>query len=182
MSFGCCQSLMSSCVILEFSHLTDHFYSEKTNSNAVETYTRMTNKGHDIDIDFKYNEKEDPFTSKLKKLPQKGYLPKENPEQTGNWKVSPFWPIKMPYQIIECDTKDYMYSVIGYPSRDYCWVLYRYPVMPDDLYQDITKRLVDSHQYSLDGLRKVPQRWTKEEREKRGLTAKEIPDNMLEKN
>ena len=57
----------------------------------------------------------------------------------------------------------------------------RKPVMPEATYNDLTKRLVEKHQYSLDGLRKVPQKWTSEEREKRGLTKEEIPDNMLSK-
>ena len=42
-------------------------------------------------------------------------------------------------------------------------------------------RLKEKHQYDLEGLRKVPQVWTKEEREKRGLTSKEIPDALLTK-
>jgi len=44
---------------------------EKTNSNAVEVYTRVEGKGHDIDVDFQYNSNE-PITSKLKSAPQKG--------------------------------------------------------------------------------------------------------------
>jgi lipocalin len=40
---------------------------ETTCSNAVEKYTLLDNEGsekHDIDIDFKYNPKEDPFDAK----------------------------------------------------------------------------------------------------------------------
>jgi hypothetical protein len=40
---------------------------------------------------------------------------------------------------------------------------------------------VEKHQYNLDGLRKVPQVWTAEERAKRNLTEKEIPDSLLVK-
>ena len=48
---------------------------ETTCSNAVEKYTFLEEgKGHDIDIDFTYNAKEDPFQSKLKSLPQKGWV------------------------------------------------------------------------------------------------------------
>jgi hypothetical protein len=53
--------------------------------------------------------------------------------------------------------------------------------MPEDTYNSLTKKLVEKHQYSLEGLRKVPQKWTKEEREKRGLSKEEIPDSMLSK-
>merc|ERR1712138_169889 len=96
----------------------------------------------------------------------------DNRMDSGSWKVSPVWPVKMPYPIIELDEKDYSYCVIGYPNRDYCWIMARKPVMEEKLYKDITSKLIEKHQYDLDGLRKVPQIWTKDEREKRGLTKK----------
>mmetsp|Transcript_135873 Transcript_135873/g.202075 ORF Transcript_135873/g.202075 Transcript_135873/m.202075 type:complete len:191 (+) Transcript_135873:133-705(+) len=151
---------------------------ETTCSNAVEKYSLTEEgKGHDVDIDFQYNEKED-MSSKLKSLPQKGWILGDK-SNSGKWKVSPFWPVKMPYPIIELDDKDYSYCVIGYPSRDYCWIMARKPVMPEDTYNALTTKLVEKHQYSLEGLRKVPQTWTREEREKRGLTNVEIPDELL---
>eukprot|EP00428_Durinskia_dybowskii_P003576 CAMPEP_0170301750 /NCGR_PEP_ID=MMETSP0116_2-20130129/51143_1 /TAXON_ID=400756 /ORGANISM="Durinskia baltica, Strain CSIRO CS-38" /LENGTH=157 /DNA_ID=CAMNT_0010553589 /DNA_START=256 /DNA_END=729 /DNA_ORIENTATION=- len=150
---------------------------EKTSSNAVEKYTLVQNKSFDIDIDFQYNQDE-PISSKLKSFPQKGWVQGDK-SNSGDWKVSPFWPAKMPYKIIEVDDKDYSYCVIGYPSREYCWIMARKPVMDDSLYESLTKKLVDKHQYTLDGLRKVPQKWTRAEREKRGLTSAEIPDEFL---
>lgn len=151
---------------------------EKTCSNAVEKYSFAgEKKNHDIDIDFKYN-KNEPLTSPLKSLPQKGWVVGDK-NNSGNWKVSPAWPIKMPYPILEVDDK-YSYCVIGYPSRDYCWIMYRKPQMPEDTYNMLTKKLVEKHNYSLEGLRRVPQKWTKAEREKRNLV-EEIPDDMLEK-
>ena len=153
---------------------------ETTCSNAVERYSLMDEgKNFDVDIDFQYNQ-DDTITSKLKSLPQKGWVQGDR-SNSGLWKVSPFWPVKMPYQIIELDEKDYSYCVIGYPSRDYCWILARHPQISDDLYQSLTDKLVTKHQYSLEGLRKVPQKWTREEREKRGLSKTEIPDKMLSK-
>ena len=83
---------------------------EKTCSNAVEIYSRVEDKKHDIDIDFQYNEK-DPIESKLKSLPQKGWIQGDK-ENSSTWKVSPFWPIKMPYLILEVDD-DYSHTVIG---------------------------------------------------------------------
>jgi len=155
---------------------------EKTSSNAVEKYTWISQNndksGHDIDIEFKYNAKETP-DSPMKSLPQKGWIQGNDKANSATWKVSPFWPIKMPYLILECDDECKEYTVIGYPSRDYCWIMARTPQMPDKLYEELTTRLREKHQYDLDGLRKVPQQWTKQEREKRGLTAKEIPDSML---
>lgn len=153
---------------------------ETTCSNAVERYTLLDEgKRHDIDIDFKYNSKEDPYSSPLKSLPQKGWVKGGDRLNSGDWQVSPLWPIKMPYQIIEVDEQDYSYCIIGYPSRAYCWIMARHPQMDEDVYNNLTKTLVDKHQYNLDGLRRVPQKWTAEERQKRGLSKDEIPDSML---
>jgi len=163
-----------------FVHGVKPTYFEKTNSNAVEKYTLLENKKHDIDIDFQYNQ-DDPMTSKLKSLPQKGWLAGANRANTSLWTVSPMWPIKMPYLILEVDEAKYEYAVIGYPSRDYCWILGRRPQMPEATYNKLVKALEEKHQYNLDGLRRVPQKWTREEREKRGLTEEEVPDSMLSK-
>jgi len=157
---------------------------ETTCSNAVEKYTLQDEKARfDVDIDFQYNPKEDPFEpkNKVKSLPQKGWIQGDNRLQSGDWKVSPFFPVKITYPIIELDEKDYSYAVIGYPSRDYCWILSRTPTMEETTYKDIEKKLVDNHQYDLAGLRKVPQKWTAEERAKRGLTKEELPDSFLMK-
>lgn len=155
---------------------------ETTCSNAVEKYTLLDEgSSHDIDIDFKYNVKEDPLDvkNKVKSLPQKGWIQGTNRLMSGDWKVSPFWPVKMTYPIIELDEKDYSYAVVGYPSRSYCWILSRTPVMEETVYKGIEKKLVDDHQYDLQGFRKVPQKWTSEERLKRGLTKEELPDSFL---
>jgi len=63
----------------------------------------------------------------------------------------------------------------------YSWILGRKPTMSEETYKDLISRLETKHQYDLDGLRKVPQVWTKAEREKRGLTEKDIPDEFLTK-
>jgi len=158
-------------------------YVETTCSNSVEKYTLLENtgSGHDIDIDLQYNVKEDPNekNNKVKSLPQKGWVQGGDRLKSGDWKVSPFFPIKMTYPIIELDEKNYSYAVVGYPNRAYCWILSRTPTMNDRLFEDLQKRLVDNHQYDLQGFRKVPQIWTSEERAKRGLNKEELPDRFL---
>jgi apolipoprotein D and lipocalin family protein len=158
---------------------------EKTCSNAVETYTwssrdSTNNKklNYDIDIDFQFNKDVTP-DSPLKALPQKGWIQGPDHTNSATWKVSPFWPIKMPYLILEVDELCNDYTVIGYPTRDYCWIMGRTPHMLDTTYDRLTKLLVEKHQYDLSGLRKVPQIWSAAERDQRGLSAKEIPDAML---
>ena len=151
---------------------------EKTCSNAVEKYTFLRDsKKNDIDIDFTYNANE-PITSRIKALPQKGWVQGDDKSNSPLWKVSPQWPIKLPYHIIELGD-DYEYCVIGYPNREYAWIMARRPVMDEALYDDLTTKLVEKHQYSLEGFRKVPQKWTKAEREKRGISVDDLPDEFL---
>lgn len=150
-------------------------FLEKKSANAVEYYSLAKEKSHDIDVDFQYNDGE-PLASKIKSAPQKAWVEGDK-ENSGNWKVQPFWPAKLPYLILECDD-DYEYCVIGYPSRAYAWIMGRKPVMKEETYNMLVEKLEKKHQYDLDGLRRVPQKWTKEEREKRGLTDV-IPDDML---
>lgn len=58
------------------------------------------------------------------------------------------------------------------------WIMARTPVMDDTLYNTLKERLVEKHSYDLQGLRKVPQKWTREERAKRNLE-NVIPDDLL---
>lgn len=158
---------------------------ETTCSNAVEQYSfinseEQKNCSHDINIDFQYNSIE-PILSPIKSLPQKGWVQGDNKLDSGLWKVSPFWPIKMPYLILEVDEKNYEHCVIGYPNREYCWILSRKPKLDDNTYNDLIKKLKEKHLYDLTTLRKVPQYWTADERKKRGLSEKEIPNEYLEK-
>lgn len=147
-------------------------FLETTCSNAVEIYTRVSNddrnSNHDIDIDFQYN-KSTAITSPLKSLPQRGFIQGQDKENSGEWKVSPFGCIRLRYPIIELDTVNYEYVVVGNDGRSYVWIMARKPVMDEGLYQSLTKKLVHKHGYDLDGLRKVPQVWTREERKKRNL-------------
>eukprot|EP00980_Cylindrotheca_fusiformis_P019321 scaffold6638_cov127-Cylindrotheca_fusiformis.AAC.5 len=154
-------------------------FLETTCSNAVEKYSFLEDKHHDIDIDFTYN-KDEPLTSAIKSAPQKGWVQGDNKQDSPLWKISPLWPIKLPYHIIELG-KNYDYCVIGYPNRKYCWIMNRKPVMDESLFEELKKKLIEKHNYSLEGFRKVPQKWTREEREKRGLTKEEVPDSMLSK-
>lgn len=153
-------------------------YFEKTCSNAVETYTRVNSSSHDIDIDFQYNTKET-TDSPLKSLPQKGYILGDDKDNSSAWNVSPFGCLRLRYPIIELDQENYEYVVVGNEGRSYAWIMARKPVMNDELYESLKTKLVEKHQYSLDGLRKVPQVWTREEREKRGLE-QFIPDKSLQ--
>ena len=153
---------------------------ETTCSNAVETYTRMTDSDFDIDIDFQYNQSE-AITSSLKSIGQRGWVQGMDKDNSSNWKISPFACIRMPYPIIELDDSNYEWVVVGHESRNYAWIMARKPVIDDALITTLKQRLVEKHGYDLEGMRYVPQIWTKEERTKRMLDSV-ISDEYLQTN
>jgi apolipoprotein D and lipocalin family protein len=67
------------------------------------------------------------------------------------------WPIKAEYVIVDVD-KDYQITVIGRSDRDYAWIMARTPAIPEIAYQAAVMRLKELG-YSVDNLRRVPQRW-----------------------
>ena len=69
---------------------------EKGAHNAIETYSAGKTEGA-VDIDFRYNK--NALDGPLKKLPQTGSS--WDDDKTAGWKVSPFWPVKMPYLVID---------------------------------------------------------------------------------
>jgi apolipoprotein D and lipocalin family protein len=76
---------------------------------------------------------------------------------TGNarWRESPFWPIYLSYLILYVDP-DYRYALVGYPGRNYGWILARQPEIDDLKYQSLLGRLKD-HGYDTSLFRRVPQ-------------------------
>lgn len=50
------------------------------------------------------------------------------------WRETPLWPFYLSYLILYVDP-EYRYALVGYPGRDYGWVLSRDPVMDDATYQ-----------------------------------------------
>lgn len=128
-------------------------FIEKNATNAVETYTFNAEKNR-IDIDFHFN-KNSP-TGELKSYPQKGFI--ENKETFAEWKVQPFWPLLFTYLIIDIDSKDYQYTVIGVPSRSYVWIMARTPQLDETLYQSLLQKL-QKVGYDVEKIQKVPQVW-----------------------
>ena len=61
------------------------------------------------------------------------------------------------FLIIELD-KDYSYTVIGYPSKKYVWIMARDPQMDEDLYDTILNNLSEIG-YDISLIQKVPQIW-----------------------
>lgn len=70
----------------------------------------------------------------------KAFVPnvKEHP---GQLRVSFFLWFYSDYYILELDETNYTYAVIGSSSDKYLWILYRHPVIPEDLLNDLLQRI-----------------------------------------
>lgn len=65
-------------------------------------------------------------------------------------------PIWQDYAVIYLD-KEYRYSLVAHPSRDYCWLFSREPSMPNDVYHAMVATARDNG-FDPDRILKVPQR------------------------
>ncbi|MBB5034766.1 lipocalin family protein [Prosthecobacter vanneervenii] len=86
----------------------------------------------------------------------KGVAWVHNKETNAEWRVQFFWPLKVPYLIIDLDP-DYRWSVVGYPNRKLAWVLSRKPVLDEATYNGILERMA-MQGYDTSLLAKVPQK------------------------
>jgi apolipoprotein D and lipocalin family protein len=100
-----------------------------------------------------YNGRDKSFDAKVEQFTMKGYV-KPN---TGNalWRESPFWPLYFSYPILFVDP-DYSTALVGYPGRDYGWVLSRQPTMDDALYQSLLGKF-QAEGYNIAAFKRVPQ-------------------------
>lgn len=78
---------------------------------------------------------------------------------TGNavWGMQFFWPFRSEYVIVGLD-EGYSRTIIGRSDRDYAWIMARTPTISDADYRDTLAQL-KALGYSLEDLRRVPQRW-----------------------
>jgi hypothetical protein len=60
------------------------------------------------------------------------------------------------YHIIELDQDDYSYYVIGYPNRNYCWIMGQKPSMSEGTYNSLTKNWLRSTSTVLNAFDKSP--------------------------
>lgn len=124
-------------------------FMEKNVHNGVEKYV-WNEKEERIDISFTYNQ--DSFDGKVKSVPQKGWI--EDTRTNAYWKVSPFWPLKFDYLVIDL-AEDYSWTVIGVPSGKYLWIMARDKQMQQGTLDFIVERLKKSG-YPVNDLVKVP--------------------------
>jgi apolipoprotein D and lipocalin family protein len=110
-------------------------FLEKDVHNGVETYT-WNEKEQRIDIGFTFNQGS--FTGKAKSIPQKGWV--YNQKTNAHWKVSPFWPLKFDYLVIDL-ASDYSWTAIGVPNGKYLWIMARDRHLEHKVLQQIITRL-----------------------------------------
>ncbi|MFN7683866.1 MAG: lipocalin family protein [Oligoflexia bacterium] len=70
----------------------------------------------------------------------------QNPGINSEWRVKMkilgFIPLKLPYLVIDL-AQDGSYTVIGYPSRDYVWIMARTKSISEETWNGILARLKD---------------------------------------
>ncbi len=97
---------------------------------------------------------QDSLNGKLKVAKGKAKIP--NPNDPGKLKVAFFLFFYADYYILELDTVNYQYALIGSSSPNYLWILSRTPEMKEETYQMLLEKAKERG-YDLSKLQKVPQ-------------------------
>ena len=126
-------------------------FIEKDATNAIESY-KLNEKG-EIETTFTFYQNS-PNGLKKEYRP-KGFI--YNSKTNAEWRMQFFWPFKMPFLIIDL-AEDYSHTVIGYPNRNYVWIMARKPELSEKTYQSILKNL-EYVGYDISRIYKVPQDW-----------------------
>ncbi|MDC1175450.1 lipocalin family protein [Bacteriovoracaceae bacterium] len=120
--------------------------------NALETYT-WNKEEERIDVDFTM--RVDSFKGKLKSIPQKAWV--HNKKTNAHWKISPFWPLKLNYLIVEV-AEDYSWTVVGVPGQEWVWIMAKEWNISDEKLKMILNR-TKTLGYSVRDVRRVPHLW-----------------------
>jgi apolipoprotein D and lipocalin family protein len=121
--------------------------------NAVETYT-WNKEENRVDVDFKM--RINSFDGEQKSFPQKAWI--HNKKTNAHWKISPFWPLKFNYIIVDL-AEDYSWTVVGVPSQRWVWIMAKDWEMSDEKLNMILK-IVSDKGYSVIDVKRVPQKWS----------------------
>lgn len=119
--------------------------------NAVERYAL----DEDGTIATTFTFLEGGFDGEEKRYEPRGFI--RDTESNAVWGMRFVWPIKADYRVMYLDD-NYRITIIGRNQRDFVWLMARTPQISDAEYSHALE-LIEAAGYSLDGLRKVPQRW-----------------------
>ena len=122
---------------------------ERDAFDALEQYT-LRDDGR---IDIRFTFCEGAHDGPLERMEMLGWV--ADPATNAEWRVRPFWPLSLGYQILELDP-GYSLTVIGHPSKDYAWIMARSPSLDAETLSEITARLNDRG-FDTGRLRLVPQ-------------------------
>ena len=126
-------------------------YPEREAYNAIESYELQADGR--IQTTFRY--RKGSFDAPVKTMHPVGRVVPGTANAV--WDMQFIWPIKAEYVIVGLKD-DYSQTIIGRSKRDYAWVMARTPTISDADYDAALEKL-KALGYSLDGLRKVPQKW-----------------------
>ena len=124
-------------------------FIEKGAHNAVESYTRKSDKI--IDTKFSFNK--DSFTGPKKEYNPTGFV--TDAPSNAEWKMQFLWPFKSEYIIVYVDPA-YEYTIIGRTKRDYVWIMARNPQISNRQLDELIQIAVDEG-YSRELIKLVPQ-------------------------
>lgn len=104
--------------------------------NCTATYAEYTlNKAGYVEV---YNHCIDSTDGSVKDISGKAFV--ETAGDNSRLLVQFFWPFKAPYQIIDLDTVDYQYALVGSPNRKYLWILNRQPKMETAVFEALVSK------------------------------------------
>lgn len=69
-----------------------------------------------------------------KRFVKNGFIEVLNPITNAEGRITFLPPIWQDFSVLYLD-EEYRYSVIGHPSRNYCWIFAREPFVPDPIYR-----------------------------------------------
>ena len=113
--------------------------------NPTEIY-EYNEKNKRIDITFNFNKGS--LNGPKKTIGQKGFI--QNPPLNTYWKVSPIWPLKFGYLVLDFDER-YEWCAIGVPSGKYLWIMTRDKNLNESQIKEITNK-VGKIPYPVDNL------------------------------
>jgi apolipoprotein D and lipocalin family protein len=124
-------------------------------------FAERGNVGSFFDISFQpnggltdvYTARSKSFDTPTKSYTLSGYIVPDT--NNARWRESPVWPVYMSYLILYVDP-EYRYALVGYPGRNYGWILTRQPVIDDLTYQSLLNRFKDQG-YDTSLFQRVPQ-------------------------
>ena len=117
--------------------------------NAVETYSYNKEKNQ-IDISFTFNK--DSLEGEQKSIPQTGWI--HNASSNAHWKVSPIWPLKFDYLVLDV-AEDYSWTAVGVPNQNYLWIMSRSKNIPRPQVLTIIEKIAKSG-YNVNDITYVP--------------------------